>query len=243
MRLGWLLLCILLAIASCAAPLRAQFGVQDAPEETVDVDVADAEEAIEDRTEPKKPDAKSAIIQLDVWMLTLSADAEDDLLATASEPLADREEAMARVRKLQDSGAASRSHHFMATTLENEKLIVQFGAREPRVQATNITQFGKTHSLIYEPVGTMLQARARVDDVSRVLLEMQLESSHLEDSGVAMFEPKEDEPVKAPQIAQRTYHSSLACPSGGAVVALSSESQSGSEPSAALIYVAAKVMK
>ncbi len=197
-------------------------------------------EAAEHKSKPGHP---PAVITLDVWMLTLTRDAGDNTFEAARQQLADRDAARARVRRLQKAGATGRSHHFMATTLENEELIVHVGAREPRAQAMNITQFGKQQSIIYEPVGTNLQATVHLDDESRVVVELNLESSYLEDSDVALLVPKEGEPTIARQVASSIFHARLACPSGGAVVASATQSQAGSENSATLIYVAAEVLK
>ncbi len=225
MRLHWLLLCTLVAVTCSATLSHAQVGSGD---------------TAADKGEPGK---SLAVIQLDAWMVTLSREAGDDVINSASAPLDDRGAVVDRILKMEKSGTILRSHHFMATTLEGQEVVVRMGRREPRVQAVTMTQFGVSQSLVYESVGTILNARSRLENDSLVALEMQLETSYLEESKAAIHVTKEGQAVNAPQVVQRTFHSTLACPSGGAVVAMSYEGRSDSEHATTIIYVAAEVLE
>lgn len=190
-----------------------------------------------------EPAERPAIIQIDVWTVTLLAEADERISQMACSPLADRDSVIERIKKLQKEGVVERLHHFMATTLDEQQLIVQAGERKPRVQAVNVTQFGTQRNLVYEPVGTMLQARPRSEGNSRVVVELQIESSYLAPSGVAIFEPVDGEPLDAQRIKQQTFNTTLACRSGGAMVAMIAASQTESESSTRLLYLAAEVLE
>ncbi len=195
---------------------------------------------IELQTEQVAPNR--AIIQLNVWMVSLSEDVDDKLLELAHGPLTGRESTAARVKELQEKGAVKRMRHFMASTLDGEELSMQFGKRAPRVVGVNITKFGKAQTIQFDNVGTILRAIPKASDQSRVSVKMLLESSHLEPSNVVINHPTEGEPTTTSQTVQCEYEATVACPSGGAVIALVAGDESDDEQSQTIVYLAAMAL-
>lgn len=196
-----------------------------------------------DTPEPTEQVAASrAIIQLDVWMVSLSQDVDDETTELAHEPLTNRQSTADRVRELQDKGAVKRMRHFMASTLDGEELSMQIGKRAPRVAGVNITKFGKAQTIRFDDVGTILRAIPKVKDQSRVSVKMLLESSHLEPTNVVINHPTEGEPTTTSETVQCEYEATVACPSGGAVIALAACDESDDEQSQTIVYLAATAL-
>lgn len=106
------------------------------------------------------------------------------------------------------------------TALDNQEAIIQVGQRVPRVQSTNITQFGQQNSVIYEPVGIILQVRPRVSPDGMVVMEIQAEKSKVgsEAEGIPIFTGLDGSVVRAPRIDQITAYSTVAAASGQTIV-------------------------
>lgn len=106
------------------------------------------------------------------------------------------------------------------TALDNQEAIIQVGQRVPRVQSTNITQFGQQNSVVYEPVGIILQVRPRVSPDGMVVMEIQAEKSKVgsEAEGIPIFTGLDGSVVRAPRIDQITAYSTVAAASGQTIV-------------------------
>lgn len=182
-----------------------------------------------------------AIIQLDVWMITLSAQTTADQVEAASAALVDRDEVVHRIQRLRQAELIARECYFRGTTVENEVLMVRIGRREPRVQNVAVTPKGATQSIVFEDVGTILEARAKCGDHAQVFTELQLESSYLEDSDVAIFVPSEGTPEYTDRTRSNVFHGTVPCPSGGASVAVAGEADQESGRSATLVFVSAAI--
>ena len=185
--------------------------------------------------------APRASLRIEVWMVTLEGKITADELEAATAPPSGRDDVAKRLARLEKAGLVTRSSHFLATTIENEPLVIRQGLRKPTVQNTAATKMGLTRSIMFEDVGTIFQATAKQDQQAGILIDLQMESSYLEDSDLAIHEPDDGEPTLAPQTSQIVFQAKLACPSGGATVTAASESSGEAGRSATIVYVAASL--
>lgn len=106
------------------------------------------------------------------------------------------------------------------TALDNQEAIIRVGQRVPRVQTTNITQFGQQNTVVYEDVGIIMQVRPRVSPDGMVVMEIQAEKSKVgsEAEGIPIFTGVDGSVVRAPRIDQITAYSTVAAASGQTIV-------------------------
>lgn len=124
------------------------------------------------------------------------------------------------LRALQESRRLEVLSRPQITALDNQEAIIQVGQRVPRVQSTNITQFGQQNSVVYENVGIILQVRPRVSPDGMVVMEIQAEKSQVgsEAEGIPIFTGLDGSVVRAPRIDQITAYSTVAAASGQTIV-------------------------
>ncbi len=105
----------------------------------------------------------------------------------------------ALLRALQESRRLEVLSRPQVTALDNQEAIIQVGQRVPRVQSTNITQFGQQNSVVYENVGIILQVRPRVSPDGMVVMEIQAEKSKVgsEAEGIPIFTGLDGSVVRA----------------------------------------------
>lgn len=224
----WLLASTL--ILSCGASLGQE---SSGGSVKVEVDVPEATEA----TPPR------STVQIELWVVTLSPDATDEVMAEVSLPVDDRKAVLSRLRELEEQKLVTRSQYLMASALEEQQSILQLGSRDPRIQGVSQTAFGRQSSIVYESIGTILQTRSRVTS-SHAIIEFQYEDSYLAPTDVAIFEPKEGggENVNVDQVRQFTHHATVSCPDGGAVTVMASGGAKGSDQPATLMFLAARLV-
>ncbi len=126
----------------------------------------------------------------------------------------------ALLRALQESRRLEVLSRPQITALDNQEAIIQVGQRVPRVQSTNITQFGQQNSVVYEPVGIILQVRPRISPDGMVVMEIQAEKSKVgsEAEGIPIFTGVDGSVVRAPRIDQIIAYSTVAAASGQTIV-------------------------
>lgn len=126
----------------------------------------------------------------------------------------------ALLRALQESRRLEVLSRPQITALDNQEAIIRVGQRVPRVQSTNITQFGQQNSVVYEDVGIILQVQPRVSPDGMVVMEIQAEKSKVgsEAEGIPIFTGLDGSVVRAPRIDQITAYSTVAAASGQTIV-------------------------
>ncbi|WP_442485290.1 secretin N-terminal domain-containing protein [Aeoliella sp. SH292] len=124
------------------------------------------------------------------------------------------------LRALQESRRLEVLSRPQITALDNQQAIIQVGQRVPRVQGTSITTFGQQNTVVYEPVGIILQVRPRVSPDGMVVMEIQAEKSQVgsEAEGIPIFTGVDGSVVRAPRIDQITAYSTVAAASGQTIV-------------------------
>ncbi len=198
-------------------------------------------EAVPEKARSDKTPAK--LIQLEVWKVKLSPEVDAELIEKASQKLGNRDEAAARVKRLQAKGAVARSLHMMATGLDQEPITISLGLRLPTVAGIQSTSHAVTRTLQFENVGAVLNATSRVDSKSRIRIKLFLEESYLAPSDFEIYSPKEGDAVTAEEVRQEVCKTTVVCQSGGAVVVMTTNRQNSKETSASLLYVAASIIE
>ena len=86
--------------------------------------------------------------------------------------------------------------------LDGQTGLVQVGQRVPRITATSLTQFGQTNSIVYEPVGIILQVTPRISPDGLVVMQIGAEKSEvgIEAEGIPISVSASGQIVRAPRI-------------------------------------------
>jgi len=126
----------------------------------------------------------------------------------------------ALLRALQENRRLEVLSRPQITALDNQEALIEVGQRVPRVQSTNITQFGQQNSVVYEPVGIILNVRPRISPDGMVVMELRAEKSQLgsEAEGIPIFTGLDGSVVRAPRIDQTIAQSTVAAASGQTIV-------------------------
>ncbi|NLG56040.1 MAG: type II and III secretion system protein, partial [Rhodococcus sp.] len=126
----------------------------------------------------------------------------------------------ALLRALQESRRLEVLSRPQVTALDNQEAIIRVGQRVPRVQTTNITQFGQQNSVVYEDVGINMMVRPRISPDGMVVMELQAEKSQVgsEQEGIPIFSGLDGNVVRAPRIDQTVAYSTVAAASGQTIV-------------------------
>lgn len=84
------------------------------------------------------------------------------------------------------------------TTLNNQPATLQIGSREPRVMGSTMSPMGRSNSVSFENIGTMMLLTPRVGPDGFITADVNLEDSRLgpKDEGPALDAPKEGEPIR-----------------------------------------------
>jgi hypothetical protein len=224
--------------------LVSGWGIASAQQEEIaEAETNSVPAAASSRPASPQPASAAALIELELWIVNLSAVTSPDQWDLAQAEVTNREEVAKRVRQLQADKLVTRSRYLKTLTLEGNDTIAQQGSREPRVQAINKTSFGDQMSIIYEHVGSNLMAKTAVDAKRRVLCQLQVEESYLEDSKTPLQRDKEGNATIAPRIQQIEFRGTVACPSGAARVVLASAPEATSNQPSTIIFMAAKLVE
>ncbi len=126
----------------------------------------------------------------------------------------------ALLRALQENRRLEVLSRPQITALDNQEAIIRVGQRVPRIQTTNITQFGQNNSIIYEDVGINMIVRPRISPDGMVVMELQAEKSQVgsEQEGIPIFTGTDGSVIRAPRIDQTIAYSTVAAASGQTIV-------------------------
>ena len=126
----------------------------------------------------------------------------------------------ALLRALQENRRLEVLSRPQITALDNQDAIIRVGQRVPRIQTTNITQFGQQNSIIYEDVGINMIVRPRISPDGMVVMELQAEKSQVgsEQEGIPIFTGTDGNVIRAPRIDQTIAYSTVAAASGQTIV-------------------------
>jgi general secretion pathway protein D len=104
--------------------------------------------------------------------------------------------------------------------LDGQTGLVQVGQRVPRITATSLTQFGQTNSIVYEPVGIILQVTPRISPDGLVVMQIGAEKSEVgaEAEGIPISVSASGQIVRAPRINATTAFTTVSALSEQTVV-------------------------
>ncbi|HEY4235147.1 MAG TPA: secretin N-terminal domain-containing protein [Lacipirellulaceae bacterium] len=104
--------------------------------------------------------------------------------------------------------------------LDGQTGLVQVGQRVPRITATSLTQFGQTNSIVYEPVGIILQVTPRISPDGLVVMQIGAEKSEVgaEAEGIPISVSASGQIVRAPRINATTAFTTVSALSDQTVV-------------------------
>ncbi|WP_145291819.1 hypothetical protein [Pirellulimonas nuda] len=176
-------------------------------------------------------------------MITLGEDAGPEVLESAAQPLAGRDEAAARVKRLQGGKLLARSLFFSGITVDGQPLHWQMGISEPTVSAVSTNQRGSSFNIQYRDVGVVLEADCDVLSDSRIQIALKLQESHLEQSDIPIQQVAGEEPILASQTVLFSHASRVVCNSSGALVVFSSSVKGDAKDRTIIVYLAGTILE
>lgn len=206
-----------------------------------DVEVTDPAEVKEDvRAEEAKD-----LIALRLWVLTVDSSKEQrndeltiDLGKTASKlpaVVGSRDEVEGLIEKFATGGALRRVREWRIMALAGQTAMSQRGSDEPRVTGSSISARGRTNSLQYQEIGTLVRLTPRIDASDNIVVAIEYSSSETDKSPDVIISALDTEsPIFADSITKRQLNTTIRLKSGAAVLVESQSSTAvGDVPSGA----------
>jgi len=133
---------------------------------------------------------------------------------------------------LKSAGRLRASRELRLVTLDGQTARAQVGANKPRVIATTVGKEGRTNSLAMEAIGTLVEARTRIDSEKNIQVQLDYSTSVLQKSDdIALDEPADRKPRMADFVVIHQLKTTARLKSGTAVI-VQSDSTSGSDDKA-----------
>lgn len=122
-------------------------------------------------------------------------------------------------RKLGIHGRLDVIYRVQLTTVDQQKAMVQFGQREPRITGVSVNQFGQANTVDYLNTGMILEIEPRVDAGGLVSISVSLDASRLGPAGegTPISVPAKGEMVRVQPVYSLTMHTAVNAPSGRTV--------------------------
>ncbi len=182
------------------------------------------------------------LVALTVWVLTVSDSATpetDELIGQLVDKanslpvvIGKSDDVRDLVKRLKVAGLLSTSREYRLLTLDGQQVTSQAGSNHPTIVATNITNRGRTNSINFQQVGTMITATARIDAASGILVSLDYQASGVEKSrDVAIDQPGEGQPTFADIMATQQINTTVRLKSGTALLVRSDATQDFGEKS------------
>lgn len=184
------------------------------------------------------------IVQMELWVVRLTPEANAEIVENAGLPLKDRKAVLARIRDLEQQGRVECSRYCMASTLDGQQVHLHVGAREPRVRGMNLSQRGRTTSVEFVEVGMIVQVRPKVVSSELISFELNYEESYFQRTDLAIHKDAEgdEDDSQVDRTLILTHQANAACPNGGAVTVMASGGDPSTEQPAMLMLLACRVM-
>jgi hypothetical protein len=121
--------------------------------------------------------------------------------------------------QLKHNGRVRSSRELRMLTLDGQTAQVQVGADQPRVTATSYSNRGRQNQLMYRQVGTMIEARPRVDSEKRIQVQLDYNMSDVAKSNdIALSEEPDGKSQFADVTITRQFKSTASLKNGGAAM-------------------------
>jgi hypothetical protein len=191
-----------------------------------------------------------------LWIVKVGDSAQppaDELSAKLAERVAALPPVVGSVKEVQEligqlkvAGLARSVREFRLVAHNGQMAAVQTGKNQPRVVASAVSPDGRMNSIQYEPLGTLVEIRPRIDAERNIQVSVKIGQSDLEKSTEVMLaEPADGSPTFADVITTRQFNTATSLKNNSAVLLQSvSSSDSDGEASAEteLIILGAEVV-
>ena len=177
-------------------------------------------------------DSPQSQVELTVWELTFSnapkeaeADSKSDAASAAPSlptEFASLKEVREFIKGLQDSGRLQSLREVRLLALDGQASRLQLGADRPQIVGANLTQMGRTNTIQYRSIGTLIEIVPRIDKERQILLQLDYNASNMAKAeDVPLFEAKEGKDGTsryASNIVTRQLKTATKLKNGGAAI-------------------------
>jgi hypothetical protein len=142
--------------------------------------------------EDRLTDEPSETIALTLWVLTVTDSIEpskDELSTNLGDRVANLPPVVGTVTEVRDlvshlkvAGMLRGLREFRLTTLNGQSVSTQTGGNLPRVVATTVNEVGRSNTIQYEPIGTIVKLRPQIDAEGSVKVSVEYNASDMEKS-------------------------------------------------------------
>jgi hypothetical protein len=195
-------------------------------------------------------------IAFTLWILKIGEFAQapaDELSANLAERVAELPPVVGSIKdvhelvgQLKVAGLARSVREFRLVAHNGQLASVQNGKNQPRIVASATSPDGRMNSIQYEPLGTLIKIKPRIDTELNIQVSVEISVSDLEKSTeVLLSEPANGSPTFADVITTRQFETATSVKNNSAVLLHSvSSSRSGDDDGAEieLIILGAAVM-
>ena len=134
-------------------------------------------------------DSPQSQVVLTLWELTVSdsakqpeADSKSNLawqLQNLPTEFGSLNEVRDFISRLKDAGRLHTSREVRLVAFDGQAARLQVGADRPQIAGTNMSTLGRTNSIMYRSIGTIIEARPRIDTEKHIQVQLNYEASDL----------------------------------------------------------------
>ncbi len=183
-------------------------------------------------------DSSKEIVVLTVWVVSMSDSPEHGKEGSKSNvawrlqnlpsEFASLNDVRSLLNDLKDSDRLRSVRELRLVALDGQVTRVQAGLDKPQIMGSNYTNFGRTNTVNYRSLGTIVDVSPRIDAKKDIQVEMNYNKSDMDKSNdVPLMETKEGKSQFADQISTYQFKTVVKLKSGSAVV-VGKDSTSGS---------------
>jgi hypothetical protein len=174
-------------------------------------------------------DEPTESIAFTLWIVKVGDSAQppaDELSAKLAERVAALPPVVGSVKEVQEligqikvAGLVRSVREFRLVAHNGQLATVQTGTNQPRVVASAVSPDGRMNSIQYEPLGTLVEIRPRIDAERNIQVSVKIGQSNLEKSTEVMLaEPADGSPTFADVITTRQFNTATSLKNNSAVL-------------------------
>lgn len=194
------------------------------------------------------------LISLRLWILTLNelpdaaTDESNPLLSDGllggKTVLGRGDDIPAIFRRLQHGQVLGKLQKYQVTTVTGHRAEILVSLRKPTIQGISVSNRGRTNSIAYQEVGTMLRLTPEKRPQQMIEIQLELESSELvPDQDVAIAAPADADPTYAGKVPVLNVNTLVRVASGDAILVTSAPTEAGSETGSQLVILSATIVQ
>jgi Flp pilus assembly secretin CpaC len=183
-------------------------------------------------------DSPQSQLALTLWELTVSdtpkqpeADSKSNLawqLQNLPTEFGSLNEVRDFISRLKDAGRLQSWREVRLVAFDGQATHLKVGADRPQIAGTNHTSMGRTNSIVYRSVGTLIEVRPRIDTEKYIQVQLDYEASDLAKAeDVPLTESNDGNSKFANSIVTRQLKTAARLKDGGAAI-VQTDSTSGS---------------